>query len=104
MHFATELAEKLAHYEKAWSALRAEAGLAPVKRAAVLEHLGGPDGTSCKDYHKQCPWWADKVPLSVPAVSSCRLCRIVLLETCHFVSEHLSSKSRASLVAQMYLV
>ncbi len=62
MHFATELAQKLGDYEKVWGRLRAEAGLGPVRKAAVLEHQGTPDGSSCRDYHKQCAWWADKVP------------------------------------------
>ena len=62
VHFATKLAEKLGEYEKAWSALRAEHRLGPVRRAPVLEHQGTPDGKICKDYHNKCPWWADKVP------------------------------------------
>ena len=62
VHFATELAQKLGEYEKAWSALRAEHRLGPVRRAPVLEHQGTPDGKICKDYHNKCPWWADKVP------------------------------------------
>ena len=63
VHFATELEQKLGDYEKAWSRLRAKAGLGPVRKASVLDHNGTPDGKACKDYHKQCAWWADKVPI-----------------------------------------
>ena len=70
-HFATELEQKLGDYEKAWSRLRANAGLGPVRKASVLDHNGTPDGKACKDYHKQCAWWADKV-LRPPAIGGRR--------------------------------
>ncbi|CAL8463374.1 g2908 [Coccomyxa elongata] len=60
VHFATELVQKLGDYEKAWSRLRTNAGLGPVRKASVLDHNRTPDGKACKDYHKQCAWWADK--------------------------------------------
>ena len=54
-------AKHVADYRKAYSRLRGEAGLGQRGATGHIEHLGRPDGKACKDYHRQCPEWADSV-------------------------------------------
>ena len=55
------LSEHITDYSEAYSRLRTEAGLGPVDAAAHTAHMGLPDGTACRDYHRQCSEWAGKV-------------------------------------------
>lgn len=55
--------DHLEEYSKAYSKLRERAGLRLVDGAVHTAHLGRPDGKACRDYHKQCREWADKVGL-----------------------------------------
>jgi hypothetical protein len=62
-------AEHLGEYSQAYAKVRERAGLRTVDGAAHTAHLGRPDGTSCRDYHRQCHEWADKV--GIPAGLAC---------------------------------
>ena len=60
-HVKAQFSEHLWEYSQAYRRLRERAGLRLVDGAVHTAHLGRPDGKACRDYHRQCHDWADKV-------------------------------------------